>query len=109
MTILNLLLRNYLHYNLVEQADKLQAKTVLEDTTSSNQLARFRYYQGRIKGIQLDYTGAYGDLQEALRKAPQDTARRFRLTVIIFLNVWNQNDRLLVGTKARLYCTVADG
>jgi len=81
MTILNLLLRNYLHYNLVEQADKLQAKTTLEDTTSSNQLARFRYYQGRIKAIQLDYTGAYSDLQEALRKAPQHSARGFRLTV----------------------------
>jgi len=81
MTILNLLLRNYLHNNLVEQADKLQAKTVLEDSTSSNQLARFRYYQGRIKAIQLDYTGAYSDLQEALRKAPQHSARGFRLTV----------------------------
>jgi len=81
MTILNLLLRNYLRYNLVEQADKLQAKTTLEDSTSSNQLARFRYYQGRIKGIQLDYTGAYSDLQEALRKAPQHSARGFRLTV----------------------------
>eukprot|EP01087_Luapelamoeba_hula_P014637 TRINITY_DN432_c0_g1_i1.p1 TRINITY_DN432_c0_g1~~TRINITY_DN432_c0_g1_i1.p1 ORF type:complete len:529 (-),score=86.24 TRINITY_DN432_c0_g1_i1:209-1762(-) len=80
-TILNLLLRNYLHYNLVDQADKLQAKTNLDDSTSANQLARFRYYQGRIKAIQLDYTGAHSDLEEALRKAPQNTARGFHLTV----------------------------
>jgi len=79
---LNLLLRNYLHYNLYDQADKLQSKSSLkEDATSSNQLARFRYYQGRIKGIQLDYTGAYTDLQEAIRKAPQHSARGFRQTV----------------------------
>ncbi|KAL6041967.1 26S proteasome non-ATPase regulatory subunit 3 [Balamuthia mandrillaris] len=81
-TILNLLLRNYLHYNLYDQADKLQAKTTLkEDSTSSNQVARFRFYQGRIKGIQLDYTGAYADLQEAIRKAPQHSAQGFRQTV----------------------------
>lgn len=81
-TVLNLLLRNYLHYNLYDQADKLQSKSTLkEDSTSSNQIARFRYYQGRIKGIQLDYTGAYADLQEAMRKAPQSSALGFRLTV----------------------------
>lgn len=84
-TILNALLRNYLHYNLIDQADKLQAQTVLEDSTSSNQVARFRYYQGRIKAIQLDYTGAYSDLQEALRKAPQTSARGFRLIVQKFV------------------------
>jgi len=82
VTLLNLLLRNYLHYNLYDQADKLQAKTTLkEDTISSNQLARFRFYQGRIKGIQLDYTGAYTVLQEALTKAPQHSALGFRQTV----------------------------
>ena len=85
ITVLNLLLRNYLHYNLYDQADKLQAKTTLkEDSISSNQLARFRYYQGRIKGIQLDYTGAYSFLQEALTKSPQSSARGFRTTVTKF-------------------------
>eukprot|EP01088_Endostelium_zonatum_P016915 TRINITY_DN4772_c0_g1_i1.p1 TRINITY_DN4772_c0_g1~~TRINITY_DN4772_c0_g1_i1.p1 ORF type:complete len:561 (+),score=178.90 TRINITY_DN4772_c0_g1_i1:376-2058(+) len=85
ITVLNLLLRNYLHYNLYDQADKLQAKTTLkEDSISSNQLARFRYYQGRIKGIQLDYSGAYACLQEALTKSPQGLARGFRTTVTKF-------------------------
>jgi hypothetical protein len=41
-------LRNYLHFGLYDQADKLQAKSVIkEDSVSSNQLARFRYYQGK--------------------------------------------------------------
>ncbi|ELR18187.1 proteasome (prosome, macropain) 26S subunit, non ATPase, 32, putative [Acanthamoeba castellanii str. Neff] len=81
-TILNLLLRNYLHFGLYDQADKLQAKSVIkEDSVSSNQLARFRYYQGRIKGMQLDYTGAYTYLQEAIRRAPSNCATGFRVTV----------------------------
>lgn len=51
-TILNLLLRSYLHFGLYDQADKLQAKSVVkEDTVSSNQLARFRYYQGKANRL----------------------------------------------------------
>lgn len=47
-TVLNLLLRNYLEYNLYEQADKLVSKVPLltDSTVSSNQFARFLYYQG---------------------------------------------------------------
>jgi len=79
------LLRNYLHHSLFDQADKLQEKSTLkEDAISSNQIARLRYYQGRIKAIQLDYTGAYNFLQEAIRKAPQNSAYGFRLTVYEF-------------------------
>jgi 26S proteasome regulatory subunit N3 len=81
-TILNLLLRNYLHFGLYDQADKLQAKSVIkEDSISSNQIARYRYYQGKIKGMQLDYTGAYTYLQEAIRRAPTSSATGFRVTV----------------------------
>jgi 26S proteasome regulatory subunit N3 len=46
-TLLNLLLRNYLHYNLYDQAEKFVSKTEFkEDSASSNQLARYYYYQG---------------------------------------------------------------
>ena len=79
--LLNLLLRNYLAYNLYDQADKLISKTTLrEDATSSNQYARYLYYQGRIKSVQLDYTEAYRYLLGAIRKAPQNGARGFRLS-----------------------------
>lgn len=81
-TLLNLLLRNYLEYNLYDQADKLVSKVNFrEDSTSANQYARYLYYTGKIKSIQLDYTEAYRCLQGAIRKAPQETAKGFRIAV----------------------------
>jgi len=82
-TVLNLLLRNYLHYNLYDQADKLATKTEFkEEASTSNQLARYYYYQGRIKSVQLNYTEAYNCLLQAIRKAPRFSARGFRATVL---------------------------
>ncbi len=52
----------------------------LRSTTYGRTLAR-RYYLGRIKSIQLDYTEALRNLQQALRKAPQSSATGFRITV----------------------------
>ena len=46
-SLLNLLLRNYLHYNLIEQADKLVSKSTFPDTASNNEWARFLYYLGK--------------------------------------------------------------
>lgn len=70
-------------YNLYDQADKLVSKTSLrEDTTSNNQYARYLYYQGKIRSIQLEYTDAYRCLLGASRKAPQTGAKGFRLAVI---------------------------
>jgi len=82
-TLLNLLLRNYLEYNLYDQADKLvsKIKESKEIEASSNQFARYLYYTGRIKAIQLDYTDAASCLSQALRKAPQYSALGFRRTV----------------------------
>eukprot|EP01090_Pellita_catalonica_P015441 TRINITY_DN4195_c0_g1_i2.p1 TRINITY_DN4195_c0_g1~~TRINITY_DN4195_c0_g1_i2.p1 ORF type:complete len:401 (+),score=80.97 TRINITY_DN4195_c0_g1_i2:349-1551(+) len=103
--LLNLLLRNYLHYNLYDQADKLQAKSsVKEDAVSSNQLARLRFYQGRIKAIQLDYTDSFTCLQEAIAKAPQNGARGFRQTVhklscIVQLLMGDIPERAIFRTK----------
>jgi len=79
--LLNLLLRNYLHYNLYDQADKLVSKSTFPETASNNDWARFLYYLGRIKAIQLEYTEAHKNLVQALRKAPQHTAVGFKQTV----------------------------
>lgn len=46
-SILNLLLRNYLHYNLIEQADKLVSKSTFPETASNNEWARYLFYLGR--------------------------------------------------------------
>lgn len=83
--LLNLLLRNYISYNLYDQADKLLSRTKFPETRSNNQLARYLYYTGRIKAIQLDYTDALWNLQQALRKAPQNSAIGFRLSVQKFM------------------------
>ncbi|XP_055381943.1 probable 26S proteasome non-ATPase regulatory subunit 3 [Condylostylus longicornis] len=79
--IINCLLRNYLHYSLYDQADKLVKKSVFPDTASNNEWARFLYYLGRIKAAKLEYSVAHKHLVQALRKAPQHAAVGFRQTV----------------------------
>ncbi|KAK9765901.1 26S proteasome non-ATPase regulatory subunit [Basidiobolus ranarum] len=71
-TLLNLLLRNYFHYNLYDQADKLVTKTTFPESAGNNQFARYMYYLGRIKALQLDYSSSHAHLLQAIRKAPQN-------------------------------------
>jgi len=95
--LLNLLLRNYLHYKLVDQADKLLAKASFPENAPNSQLARFLYYQGRIKALQLEYSDAHRCLLQATRKAPQGTGTKalgFRLAVHKLLTIV----QLLLGT-----------
>lgn len=83
ITLLNLLLRNYLTYNLYDMAYKLAIKSgIKESNASSHELARYYYYLGRIKSIQMNYQEAYNDLQQAIRKAPTNSAKGFRASVI---------------------------
>jgi len=80
--LVNSILRNYLEYNLYDQAEKFVSNiTFKEESTSSNQYARYLYYQGKIKSTQLEYTEAYKCLLGAIRKAPQNSARGFRASV----------------------------
>jgi len=93
LTIVNLLLRNYLQYSLFDQADKLASKSgqlsalVSDGSVSNNQIARFLHYQGHIKAVQLAYSTAYDYLEEALRKAPRGTARGFRIATYKLLTI----------------------
>ncbi|XP_078483651.1 26S proteasome non-ATPase regulatory subunit 3 [Ciona intestinalis] len=80
-TLLNLLLRNYLHYNLYEQAEKLASKSTFPEMASNNEWARHLYYTGRVKAVQLEYSEARRTLVTALRKAPQSSAVGFKQTV----------------------------
>lgn len=45
--LINLHLRNYLHYNLYDQADKLVAKTTFPASAGNPQLVRYHYYVAR--------------------------------------------------------------
>ncbi|XP_068140769.1 probable 26S proteasome non-ATPase regulatory subunit 3 [Drosophila tropicalis] len=79
--LINCLLRNYLHYSLYDQADKLVKKSVYPESASNNEWARFLYYLGRIKAAKLEYSDAHKHLVQALRKSPQHAAIGFRQTV----------------------------
>ena len=76
--LINCLLRNYLHYNLYNQADKLVLKSSFPEQASNNEWARYYYYLGRIKALQLDYTEAHKHLLQSARKAPQNSAAGFK-------------------------------
>jgi 26S proteasome regulatory subunit N3 len=79
-TLLNLLLRNYLHSKNYESAVHLISKTNFPENKSNNELIRYLYYTGKIKAVQLEYTDAYGRLMQAIRKAPESvSALGFRL------------------------------
>merc|ERR1712113_665303 len=67
-TLLNLLLRNYLAYNLYEQALKLVQKTNFPESRPN---ARYLLYIGQIKAVQLEYSDSHSKLMQAIRKAPQ--------------------------------------
>lgn len=80
--LINCLLRSYVEHNLFDQADKLVNKTTFPESASNNEWARFLFYLGRIKAIQLEYTEAHKHLVQSLRKAPQKSALGFRHTVL---------------------------
>lgn len=69
-TVTTLLLRNYLSTSHISQADLLISHSEFPSTASSNQIARYLYYLGRIRAIQLSYTEAHEHLIGATRKAP---------------------------------------
>ncbi|XP_024530904.1 probable 26S proteasome non-ATPase regulatory subunit 3 isoform X2 [Selaginella moellendorffii] len=91
-TLLNLLLRNYLHYNLYDQAEKLRSKSQRAESHANQQLCRYLFYLGKIRTIQLEYTDAKDSLMQAARKAPT-IAHDFRIQC----NKWAVIVRLLLG------------
>ncbi|KAG8474254.1 hypothetical protein CXB51_033991 [Gossypium anomalum] len=97
-TLLNLLLRNYLHYNFYDQAEKLRSKAPRfeahsnQQASSPVQFCRYLFYLGKIRTIQLEYTDAKECLLQAARKAPI-AALGFRVQC----NKWAIIVRLLLG------------
>ena len=69
-TVTTLLLRNYLSISHITQADLLISHSEFPTTASNNQIARYLYYLGRIRAIQLSYTEAHDHLITATRKSP---------------------------------------
>lgn len=69
-TAIVLLLRNYISTADITQADLLVAHNQFPLTASNNQVARYLFYLGRIRAIQLSYSEAHAHLTSATRKAP---------------------------------------
>jgi 26S proteasome regulatory subunit N3 len=69
-SVIVLLLRNYLLTSHIAQADLFVSHTQFPENAANNQVARFLYYLGRIRAIQLRYSEAQEHLTAATRKAP---------------------------------------
>lgn len=69
-SVIVLLLRSYLSTSHISQADLLVSHTQFPENAANNQVARFLYYLGRIRAIQLRYGEAHTHLTAATRKAP---------------------------------------
>ena len=78
-TTMNIIIRIYLQQNLYEQARNFMVKTSFPESVSNNQYARYLYYQGRIKAVQLEYSEAQAALIQSLRKGPEVGAVGFRI------------------------------
>lgn len=64
------------------------SKSSFPEGAGNNQAARYAYYLGRIKALQLDYTSAHTYLTQAIRKAPQNNVTAgFQQTVYKFFIV----------------------
>ena len=69
-TVTTLLLRNYISTSHISQADLLISHSQFPPAASNNQIARYLYYLGRIRAIQLSYSEAHEHLVGATRKSP---------------------------------------
>ncbi|KAL9109633.1 MAG: hypothetical protein Q9227_005670 [Pyrenula ochraceoflavens] len=100
-TVTTLLLRNYLSTSHISQADLLISHTKFPSAASNNQIARYLYYLGRIRAIQLSYTEAHEHLISATRKSPTSySASGFyqashKLLVVVELLMGDIPDRAL--------------
>lgn len=80
-TLINCLLRAYLQLKNFVPAAKLVTKVKFPENASNNNWARFFYYVGRIRALQLEYAEAAQFFQQSLQKAPQDSAIGFKQNV----------------------------
>jgi len=99
-TLMNLVLRNYLAYNLYEQALKFVKKTEFPESRPNSQYARYLFYIGQIKAVQLEYSDSHSKLMQAIRKAPTNSAAAlgfklsaYKLAIIVELLTGGVPDR----------------
>ena len=107
-----LLLRNYISTASITQADLLVAHNQFPLSASNNQVARYLYYLGRIRAIQLSYSEAHAHLTAATRKAPSSSVAAgfyqsaMKLLVVVELLMGDIPDRAIFR-QAKLEATLA--
>jgi len=98
-TLITCLLRSYLLASQIERAATLQAKIEFPQRASNGQVARYFYYLGRIRAVQLNYTDAHNCLLGAIRKAPSSSSAAgflqsaHKLSIIVQLLMGDIPDR----------------
>uniref|UniRef100_A0AC35TUD4 PCI domain-containing protein n=1 Tax=Rhabditophanes sp. KR3021 TaxID=114890 RepID=A0AC35TUD4_9BILA len=75
------LLRAYITGKQHQSAAQLLSKVTFPDHVNNSELARFLYYQGRVKALELKYREAFELFENAMRKAPQNSAIGFKQNV----------------------------
>eukprot|EP00756_Hemistasia_phaeocysticola_P052730 Hpha_TRINITY_DN28010_c0_g1::TRINITY_DN28010_c0_g1_i1::g.42519::m.42519/K03033/PSMD3, RPN3; 26S proteasome regulatory subunit N3 len=91
----NVMLQNLLHHKLIAQAEKFITHSRPDSSMqfrSANQGARFCFYNGYVKAVQLDYAEANNLLQQALRKASEKAVGFRTIATKLWLTV-----QLLMG------------
>lgn len=78
-TLLNLMFRDLLLHSQIEQAHKLLSNSTFPESASNNQLCRYLYHSGCIQALRLEYTKAFSNLSQCLRKSPTNTGLGFRI------------------------------
>eukprot|EP00934_Nitzschia_sp_Nitz4_P003994 Nitzschia sp. Nitz4//scaffold2_size372955//83225//84876//NITZ4_000381-RA/size372955-snap-gene-0.13-mRNA-1//1//CDS//3329546650//3984//frame0 len=102
--LLNLMLRDLLLHSQVEQAQKLLSYSTFPESASNNQLCRYLYHSGRIQALRLEYTKAFSNLSQCLRKVPTNTGIGFQITaqrllVVVQLLMGEIPERRIFFTK----------
>jgi 26S proteasome regulatory subunit N3 len=83
---LTALLRSFVLDRRFEAADKLAAKQPFPRARmGSASYARYLYYVGYIKAVQLDYSTSLNALQSALRRAPESSGFAMHVTRLLVL------------------------
>ncbi|EGE00532.1 hypothetical protein TESG_07860 [Trichophyton tonsurans CBS 112818] len=105
-TVTTLLLRNYLSTSHISQADLFISHSEFPIGASNNQIARYLYYLGRIRAIQLRYTDAHQHLVGATRKSPSTLSAggfyqaSMKLLVVVELLMGDIPDRAIFRQAA---------
>lgn len=81
VTLINCIVRYFLNNDAVEQARNFLSKTKFYENVSTNEDARYLFYLGRINSIQMNYSEAFKNLTNCLRKAPEKCGQGFKTIV----------------------------